>query len=231
MNMNRLALTLVILAVTSACGSTVAGGNEGGQLAPSAASSPSVAATPTLVATPGTTATYSALVLPSLMPTPTEIGGWQTATRPDLTGPYTPTNNTNPGERPTVVTGGFIAGQRMTIGAPGSPGINVVRVTAEVFDSPASADAALQAYESAFIQLGYVTPAMTSGLPTTASGMLATNGFIAPQFAMGVAQKVYVFAWTRANLVLVVRAGGDSAATNADAVRWASIVDSKVPNA
>jgi len=99
-------------------------------------------ATPRAVSNPGPTAdtsptpvasrTYAASDLAAIMPTPSQTDGWQTATRQDLTGPYGPTTNPNPLEAPLVDTNGFVAGQRATIGDPGAPGLNVVRVSAEV---------------------------------------------------------------------------------------------------
>jgi hypothetical protein len=163
------------------------------------------------------------------MPTDRQIAGWQTATRPDLTGPYDLTNNTNPTDQPGVAGRGFIAGRRMTIGMPGSHGIDVVRVDAEIFTSSDTASAAMQYYASSFTKLGYNTPASTGNLPPTSWAMWATNGFIAPQFAMGVAPRVYVYVWRVDNMVTSVRAGGESTATNANGLQWASLVNSNIP--
>ena len=173
--------------------------------------------------------TFAAADLLAIMPTAAQIAGWQTATRTDLSGPYTPTNHTNPGEKPPIATSGFVAGQRETIGAPGVPGLNVLRVAAEAFTSARTASAAMQYYVGAFASLGYSTPASTGNLPSPSSAVFAANGFIAPEFAMGTATKVYAFAWRLDNLIIVVRAGGDTSTTNEQAIRWASIVNMNVP--
>jgi hypothetical protein len=163
------------------------------------------------------------------MLTGSQIDGWQTATRPDLTGPYSPTSNTNSAEAPAVAANGFVAGQRMTIGDPGAPGLNVVRVGAEVFESDDTADLALQQYVRDFASLGYSNQASAGNLPSPATAMSGGPAFIAPQFALGSAAMAYAFVWRISNLVVVVRAGGDDSVTNDQALRWASLVESIIP--
>ncbi len=111
-------------------------------------------APPAVTSTPGTSAvspsatptagdrTYTASDLPPIALSEAQIAGWQTATRPDLTGPFTATTNMNPHENPTPVAG-LRAGYRQTIGDPGAPGLNTVRTILELFDSPAVTTAAL----------------------------------------------------------------------------------------
>jgi hypothetical protein len=182
---------------------------------------------PSLIPSP--TAFYGRGDLEAVMPTAVQTGGWQTATRSDLSGPYTPTSNTNSAERPTVSNAGFEAGQRLTIGMPGAPGIDVVRVSAEVYQSSELAASALIYYQSSFATLGYSTGASAGSLPSSAWALMASDGFIAPQFAMGTAPIVFAFGWRIQNLVVVVRAGGDPSATNAQALEWAALVNSNIP--
>lgn len=203
------------LFAASACASSIPGPIAGG--------------TPSNVVTsPTATPLYVAADLQSVMPTEAQIAGWQTATRADLTGPYTLTSNVNPGEKPAIDSAGFVAGQRSTIGNPGGTAINVVRVSAEVFTSPDAATAAMQYYASALAALGYTNSASGAGLPSPSAAVWASNGFIAPQFASGSAPKAFAFVWTVRNLLIVVRAGGDGNATNDEALQWAVLVNSNV---
>jgi hypothetical protein len=163
------------------------------------------------------------------MPTSVQIAGWNTATRADLTGPFTPTANTNVNDEPAIESGGFVGGYRMTIMSMTFPRLHAVRISAEVFASAAAATAAQQYYVSAFTSMGYTNPASTGNLPDTSWAMSATNGFIAPEFAVGTAPKVYAFVWRSGNLLITVRAGGDETLTATDGLQWASLVNSNIP--
>src|ERR1700687_2259260 len=139
-----------MMRVCVACVALVLALGCGNEQTPTSAS-PSVAASPT-----PTTAekTFTAADLPYIALTSQQMAGWQTATRTDLTGPFTSTTNTNQGETPRPLST-LVAGYRQTIGNPGGSGVNTVRTILEIFDSAATARAAIGTTVSGYEAIGY----------------------------------------------------------------------------
>jgi hypothetical protein len=132
------------------------------------------------------------------------MAGWQTATRPDLTGFFALNANTNPGERPALPDG-LAAGYRQTIGNPGAPGVDTVRIVLDLFPGADLAQAAAISLRQGYQDLGYAAAvdATLVGLQATDAALEGTDVFVAPEFAQGTAAKACVFIWQRGNLVLV----------------------------
>lgn len=185
----------------------------------------SVTPSPTASPSPRAEKVYVAADLPAIVLTPAEMAGWQTATRPDLSGPFTVTTNTNPQESPAPAAS-LRAGYRQTIGDPGGPGINTIRTVLELFDSPSDAQAALRTTVSGYESAGYNEQVDASGLglgPDAAarSGVSAPT---APQFAQGTVKQGMVLVWRSGNLLLIQVVGGDSGVTLEAAAKWVQLV-------
>jgi len=220
----RLSLALAalsaVLAACLACSQATA--------TPAATGSPATpAATPATTPTPAPAGrTYAASDLPAIALSAPQIAGWQTATRPDLTGPFTATTNTNPQESPPPAAG-LRSGYRQTIGDPGAPGVAAVRVTLELFDSAALASAALAPTVRAYEGAGYTRTLdpSTLHLGPEAAARSGANVAIAPQFAQGAVAQGLVVVWRSGNLLLILLAGGDGGVTIDAAARWIAAVD------
>jgi len=188
---------------------------------PAVTSTPaSSAVAPSATATAGDK-TYRASELPAIALSESQMVGWQTATRPDLTGPFMAATNTNPQENPAPATG-LQAGYRQTIGDPGAPGVNTVRTILELFDSPAVTRAALAATVKGYEGAGYtqlVDPSALGLGPETAARS-GSNVPVAPQFAQGNVKQGIVVLWRSGNLLLIQVDGGDSGVTLDTAARW-----------
>jgi hypothetical protein len=153
------------------------------------------------------------------------MAGWQTATRSDLTGPFTPTTNTNSKENPQPVAT-MKTGYRQTIGDPGGPGVNTVRTVLELFDTASLAQAALSTTVSGYEKAGYTQELDISALQLgpDATARSGVNAPIAPQFAQGTGKQAIVFIWRSGNLLLIQMAGGDSGVTLDASTRWVQFV-------
>lgn len=188
------------------------------------------AASPTATL-PAAEKTYTASDLPAIGLSEAQMAGWQTATRPDLTGPFTATTNTNPQENPPPAAG-LKAGYRQTIGDPGAPGLNTVRIILELFDSPALTSTALTATVKGYEGAGYtqvVDPsALSLGPESTARS--GANVPTAPQFAQGTVKQGLVVTWRSGNLLLIVIVGGDGGVTIGTAARWIAAVNAAAQN-
>lgn len=214
----RLAVLSAVLAACLACGDATT--------TPAAADSPAApAATPAPTPTPAGR-TYAASELPAIALSGPQMAGWQTATRPDLTGPFTATTNTNPQESPLPAPG-LRSGYRQTIGDPGAAGLSTARVVLELFDGPALAGGALTATARGYEGAGYtrVVDPSPLHLGPEAAARSGANVPIAPQFARGAAREGLVVLWRSGNLVLIVIAGGDGGVTIDAAARWIAAVD------
>ena len=154
-------------------------------------------------------------------------GGWQTATRPDLTGPFTATLNTGSDERPPVVTAGFVAGYRQTIGNPGGTGANMKRTQAMIYASNAESADGEASYGKAFRALGYSDVLDPGGLPP---GMHAAMGRNVP-VGQGSSIVAVAFSWVVGNLVVIHIVGGDAALQVGQARNSALLVASNLPSA
>lgn len=170
--------------------------------------------------------TYTASDLPAITVSEAAMAGWQTATRPDLTGPFTSATNTNPKENPPPV-GGLQAGYRQTIGDPGAPGLNTVRTILELFDSGADTAAALAATVKGYEGAGYtqIVDPSALGLGPEAAARSGANVPTAPQFAQGTVKQGLVVIWRAGNLLLILIAGGASGVTIDSAARWIAAVN------
>jgi hypothetical protein len=172
---------------------------------------------------------YGPADLGQIMLKPGQMAGWQTATRDDLTGPYTATTGNSPNERPPVAPNGFVAGLRQTIGSPGATGIDVVRVSAEVFVTPTLAGSAISAYRQGFRQIGFTTEMNAADLPESAFALTGHDVQVAPDFALGTATQGFVFVWQVANIAVIVRVGGTASSLPSQAMPWANLVESNCP--
>ena len=169
---------------------------------------------------------YVAADLPAVVPTAAQMAGWQTATRPDLTGPFTGTTNTNPQENPKPAPG-LSSGYRQTIGDPGGPGLNTVRTILELFNSAGEAQGALGPTLKGYEFAGYsqVADASRLGLGPDAAARSGSNVPAAPQFAQGTVKQGLASVWRSGNLVLIQVVGGDSGVTTDAAAKWAQVVN------
>ena len=163
--------------------------------------------------------------LPAIILTPAQMAGWQTATRPDLTGPFTLTTNTNPQESPQPVAS-LKAGYRQTIGDPGRAGLNTLRTVLELFDSPASAQAAVSATVSGYESAGYSRrlDASSLGIGPDAAARSTASSAGAPLSSPGTARQGIVVVWRSGNLVLIQAASGESGVTLESATKWVQLV-------
>jgi hypothetical protein len=170
--------------------------------------------------------TYVAADLPAIALTNSQIAGWQTATRADLTGPFTPTMNTHSEEKPQPVAS-VKAGYRQTIGLPGAQGVNTVRTILELFENVSSAQAALSTTVSAYEKVGFTQKIDIAALQlgSDAVARSGTNMPIAPQFAQGSGKQATVFIWRSGNLLLIQVVGGESGVILAASVKWAQFVN------
>jgi hypothetical protein len=212
-------LTLAVLAL-AACGSQP----QAAKTAPASVATHTIAA-PSATPVDGPRL-YVASDLVRITPSSAQMAGWQTATRSDLTGPFTTTTNTNPQERP-VPAAGVMAGYRQTIGDPGAPGFDTVRTILELFDSPAAARAALPATVRGYEGTGYarVVDASALGLGPETAARSGSNLQLAPQFAQGTVKHGLVVIWRSGNLLLIQIEGGDSGVTIDAAARWVDAVN------
>jgi hypothetical protein len=208
-NLMRWLVLAVGVVLVAACGSSI------GQGGPSPSSSP----------TPE--ANFTAAALASIVLSDKQTAVWQTATRPDLTGPFTATSNTNPNELPKPPSN-LQAGYRQTVGNPGVTGLNTVRTILELYKMPTEAQAAVSPTVQAYEAIGYssVVDPTAAGLESGDFARLGTNVPVAPQFAQGTATKGVVFVWRKGNLLLIQIDGGDSTWTTTAAKQWVTDVDS-----
>lgn len=160
------------------------------------------------------------------------MAGWETASRPDLTGPFTATSNTSPNEKP-MPPSNLQAGYRQTIGNPGEPGLNTVRTILDLFQSPDDAESAKAATIQQYVGIGFtktVDPT-AAGLSPDAAAREGSNVQTAPDFAQGTASQAVVFLWRRGNLLLIQIDGGDSGWSVDAAAKWVTSVDSNARGA
>lgn len=168
---------------------------------------------------------WTATDLPGIVLSPAQIGSWQTATRADLTGPFTAAVNTNPAESPPPVAG-VENGYRQTIGNPAGGGISIVRTILELFRSSAEVSPALDATLESYKLAGFTfsVDSASLGLGPGAAARLAANVQIAPEFASGYARQALLTLWRSSNLLIIQICGGDSGVTLDAALRWADMV-------
>jgi hypothetical protein len=228
-SISSVAAILLVAASTSvsACGL----GSPMAQASPSDGGAAAVSPARTAVPTPTAAAekTYRVADLPAIVLKPSQMSGWQTATRADLTGPFTATTNTNPQENPQPVAS-FRAGYRQTIGDPGGRGVNTVHTALELFDDASSAYVAVLATVASYAAAGYTQQLDISslGLGPDATGRSGVDVAIAPQFAQGSVKKGMAFIWRSGNLLVIQVDGGDSAATPLEATKWVESVEANV---
>jgi hypothetical protein len=186
------------------------------------ASAARVQSTPSPAEKPRPEKTYVVADLPAIVLTPSQVAGWPTATRTDLTGPFTPTTNTSSQENPQPVASAR-AGYRQTIANPGGPGVNTVRTILELFDNASSAQAASSTTVRAYEKLGYTQRIDIAALQLAPDAVArsGTNVPIAPQSEKGSAKQATVFVWRSGNLLLIQVVAGDSGVTLAGSVKWA----------
>jgi len=152
------------------------------------------------------------------------MGGFQLATRQDLTGPFSPGQNMPANERPQVPISGLSAGFRQTLGSPGVPGAQLKFTEALAYATPSDAAAAAALYVRGFQDLGYTSRANADGLP---EGTIAARGQSVP-VAQTPASLAFVYVWSLSNLVMVLEVGGDRNLQEADALALARIITANV---
>lgn len=141
--MTRAAWFLAIAAACTlaACGTGSATVTDSASNPPIATSSPTGTPPPAPSPTPTPVEkSYRVDDLPGIVLAESQMVGWQTLSRPDLTGPFTSTSNATSDDLPPPIPS-FKAGYRKTLGNPGGAGVTMLGTSLELFDSAAAASA------------------------------------------------------------------------------------------